>query len=80
MTQISAGLSTAAMIRAARTTFSLEYPVSSRKTEQTGHQHTKGIGNRGGQRHKSSSYQVLPMLITLIPSGRVFHKYGSMCT
>jgi hypothetical protein len=26
------------------------------------------------------AYQVLPMLITLIPSGRVFHRYGSMCT
>ena len=27
---------------------------------------------------QEASYQVLPMLITLIPSGRVFHKYGSM--
>lgn len=26
----------------------------------------------------AESYQVLPMLITLIPSGRVFHRYGSM--
>ena len=25
-------------------------------------------------------YQVLPMLITLIPSGRVFHRYGSIWT
>ena len=28
--------------------------------------------------NQKASYQVLPMLITLIPSGRVFHKYGSM--
>ena len=27
-----------------------------------------------------TAYQVLPTLITLIPSGLVFHKYGSMCT
>ena len=24
--------------------------------------------------------QVLPMLMTLMPSGLVFHRYGSMCT
>ena len=28
--------------------------------------------------NQEASYQVLPMLMTLIPSGRVFHKYGSM--
>ena len=28
--------------------------------------------------NQEASYQVLPMLITLIPSGRVFHKYGSI--
>lgn len=27
-----------------------------------------------------STYQVLPMLITLMPSGLVFHRYGSMWT
>jgi hypothetical protein len=43
---LSAGLSMATMIRAARTIFS----------------------------------QVLPTLITLTPSGLVFHRYGSMCT
>ena len=28
----------------------------------------------------SKTYHVLPMLITLIPSGRVFHRYGSIWT
>jgi hypothetical protein len=35
---------------------------------------------RGSAVFLGYAYQVFPMLITLIPSGRVFHRYGSMCT
>lgn len=76
MTAISAGLSTAAMILAASTIFSL----------RMNRQHTKsqaiiGYFSRTSiiiSRYEGNTNQVFPMLSTWIPSGRVFHKYGSI--
>ena len=81
---MSAGLSIAAMMRAARTIFSLieEIEVSGliaivevpgRPQSYRDVESTLQFGNPS-----SMTYQVFPMLMTLIPSGRVFHRYGSI--
>jgi hypothetical protein len=73
MTAISAGLSTAAMILAASTIFSLDTLSVSKK--MTGSLLQNLISFVGVM---EITYHVLPMLRILIPSGRVFHRYGSM--
>jgi len=62
---MSAGLSMVTRMRAARTIFSLLIVPSVCKTSAY---------------ELRVPYQVLPMCRTLIPSGLVFHRYGSMCT
>ncbi len=62
---MSAGLSIVTRMRAARTIFSLWIVLSVCRTSAY---------------MLCRLYQVLPMCRTLIPSGLVFHRYGSMCT
>lgn len=82
---MSAGLSTAAMIRAARTSFSLASALglSGRimyYCSRCGHWRLVSNLTVSLCIVTSRAYQVLPMLITLMPSCLVFQLYGSMWT